>query len=160
MNRGDTQDYRQLFLSDTPMMDVRAPVEFVKGSFPSASNLPVLTNRERELVGTCYKEKGQDEAVRLGHSLLSDDIKRERVKVWGDFAHDNPTGYLYCFRGGLRSRSTQQAMKDVGVNYPLVLGGYKAMRRFLIDELETNVSAFSYLVLGGANGLGHSLSHL
>ena len=154
MDRGDIQDYRQLFLSDVPLMDVRAPIEFSKGAFPTAINLPVLNDRERELVGTCYKEKGQDAAIALGHSLLTDDIKLHRVQEWSDFAKANPEGYLYCFRGGLRSRSTQQALKDAGVNYPLVLGGYKAMRRFLIDELEVNASTLPYCVVAGPTGSG------
>ena len=154
MDRGDIQDYRQLFLSDVPLMDVRAPIEFSKGAFPAAVNLPVLNDHERELVGTCYKEKGQDAAIALGHSLLTDDIKAQRIQGWGDFAKANPEGYLYCFRGGLRSRSTQQALKDAGVNYPLVLGGYKAMRRFLIDELEMNASTLPYCVVAGPTGSG------
>ena len=154
MDRGDIQDYRQLFLSDVPLMDVRAPIEFSKGAFPAAINLPVLNDRERELVGTCYKENGQDAAIALGHSLLTEDIKAQRVQAWGDFAKANPEGYLYCFRGGLRSRSTQQALKDAGINYPLVLGGYKAMRRFLIDELEINASTLPYCVVAGPTGSG------
>ncbi|MBV1921243.1 MAG: tRNA 2-selenouridine(34) synthase MnmH [Pseudomonadales bacterium] len=154
MDRGDIQDYRQLFLSDSPLMDVRAPIEFSKGAFPAAVNLPVLNDGERELVGTCYKEKGQDAAIALGHTLLTDDIKAQRVKAWGDFAKANPEGYLYCFRGGLRSRSTQQALKDAGINYPLVSGGYKAMRRFLIDELEVNAATLPYCVVAGPTGSG------
>jgi len=42
-----TNDYRQLLLSDTPMIDVRAPVEFAGGSLPSAVNLPLMNNDER-----------------------------------------------------------------------------------------------------------------
>ena len=30
----DFTDYRDIFLNDRPMMDTRAPVEFLKGSFP------------------------------------------------------------------------------------------------------------------------------
>ncbi|CAN0532480.1 unnamed protein product, partial [Scytosiphon promiscuus] len=36
----DTRDYAGLFLGDTPLLDVRAPVEFAKGAFPAATNLP------------------------------------------------------------------------------------------------------------------------
>lgn len=35
--RGDTENYRELFLNDVPMMDARAPVEFGKGPFPAWS---------------------------------------------------------------------------------------------------------------------------
>ena len=51
-------DFKQLFLSDTPMIDVRAPVEFDKGAFPSSINAPLMNNQEREAVGTCYKKNG------------------------------------------------------------------------------------------------------
>ena len=34
--RPDCTDFRQLFLDDVPMMDMRAPVEFAKGAFPGA----------------------------------------------------------------------------------------------------------------------------
>ena len=34
MSADQTHDYEQLFLNETPMMDVRAPIEFAKGAFP------------------------------------------------------------------------------------------------------------------------------
>ena len=39
--REDARDLRALFLSDVPLIDVRAPVEFGKGAFPQATNLPL-----------------------------------------------------------------------------------------------------------------------
>ena len=95
-----------------------------------------MTDEERALVGTCYKEHGQDEAIRLGHKLVSGKTKEERMAGWIEFARKHPEGYLYCFRGGLRSRTTQQWLKETGVNYPLVIGGYKALRNALLTELE------------------------
>ena len=53
--RKDTTDYRQLFLNDVPLIDTRAPVEFANGAFPAATNLPLMSDQEREQVGTCYK---------------------------------------------------------------------------------------------------------
>ena len=57
--RSNTDNYLELFLNDTPMMDVRAPVEFEKGAFPNVLNLPLMNDEERHLVGTRYKESGQ-----------------------------------------------------------------------------------------------------
>ncbi len=51
-------DYRTLFLSDTPLLDVRAPVEFSKGAFPPSVNHPLMTDDERHLVGIRYKKAG------------------------------------------------------------------------------------------------------
>lgn len=152
--RPDTQDYRALFLNDVPLMDVRAPVEFAKGSFPGAINAPLMTDDERHRVGVCYKEKGQAEAIRLGHQLVNGDIKAERIAAWKRFALNNPTGYLFCFRGGLRSQLTQQWLREAGVDYPLVVGGYKALRRFLIDELEQRIQSQPLMILSGRTGTG------
>ena len=65
--RPDTANYRELFLTDAPMMDMRAPAEFMHGAFPSAHSLPLMTDEERARVGICYKQHGQDAAIELGH---------------------------------------------------------------------------------------------
>ncbi len=152
--RPDTEDYRQLFLDDVPLMDVRAPVEFARGSFPNAINAPLMNDEERHRVGICYKEKGQEEAIRLGHQLVSGDIKAARIEAWKRFAVNHPNGYLFCFRGGLRSQLTQQWIQDAGLDFPLVKGGYKALRRFLIDSLEETARNSSFYIISGRTGTG------
>ncbi len=152
--RPDTDDYRAIFLADAPMMDMRAPVEFAQGAFPSACSLPLMSDDERARVGTCYKEHGQQAAIALGHELVSGGVKAQRLAAWADFARNHPDGYLYCFRGGLRSQTVQQWLRDEGVDYPLVKGGYKAMRRFLIDELEHSIARAEFVLVGGKTGTG------
>jgi tRNA 2-selenouridine synthase len=153
-SRPDTDDYLALFLNDTPLLDVRAPVEYSRGSFPSATNAPLMNDEERHRVGICYKEKGQDKAIELGHQLVSGDIKAQRIEAWKRFVAQHPDGYLFCFRGGLRSRLTQQWIRDAGINYPLVKGGYKALRRFLIDSLEARIESGNFRIVSGRTGTG------
>ncbi|PTT62477.1 tRNA 2-selenouridine(34) synthase MnmH, partial [Pseudomonas sp. HMWF007] len=130
----DCTDYRDIFLNDRPLMDARAPVEFHKGAFPGVINLPLMNDIERQRIGTCYKQHGQQAAIELGHQLVSGTVKAERIQAWADFARAHPDGLIYCFRGGLRSQITQQWLHDeAGIDYPRVGGGYKAMRTFLID---------------------------
>ncbi len=148
----DTADYAALFLADTPMMDTRAPVEFARGSFPNTVNLPLMTDDERAQVGTRYKEAGQDAAIELGHQLVHGDIKEQRVAGWLDFTRRNPAGYLFCFRGGLRSQICQQWLQEAGCDYPRIHGGYKGMRRFLIDTLEAESGRRRFLLLAGHTG--------
>ena len=152
--RPDTDDYLSLFLEDVPLMDVRAPIEFARGSFPSAENAPLMNDDERHRVGICYKEKGQDQAIELGHQLVAGDIKARRIEAWKRFIAQHPNGYLFCFRGGLRSRLTQQWIKEAGIDYPLVRGGYKALRRFLIDSLEDRIASSEFRILSGRTGTG------
>ncbi|WP_375193871.1 tRNA 2-selenouridine(34) synthase MnmH [Marinobacter sp.] len=153
-SRPDTDDYLALFLNDVPLLDVRAPVEFSRGSFPTAINAPLMNDDERHRVGICYKEKGQDKAIELGHQLVSGDIKAQRIEAWKRFVAQHPDGFLFCFRGGLRSRLTQQWIRDAGINYPLVKGGYKALRRFLIDSLEARIESGDFRIISGRTGTG------
>jgi tRNA 2-selenouridine synthase len=150
----DTRDYRRLFLQDVPLMDVRAPVEFERGAFPTATSIPLLDDEQREQIGIRYKNAGQEEAIRLGLKLATPEIRARRLQQWLEFREANPQGYLYCFRGGLRSRTTQQWMREQGADYPLVVGGYKAMRRFLIDELEQACADVTLVCVSGLTGVG------
>ena len=152
--RPDTDDYRALFLNNAPMMDMRAPAEFKQGSFPAALSLPLMSDDERAQVGTCYKRQGQQAAIELGHTLVAGDVRDQRMAAWRAFAERFPEGYLYCFRGGLRSQTVQQWLHEAGVDYPLVKGGYKAMRRFLIDELERSIAAADVVLISGRTGTG------
>ncbi|MFP6850093.1 MAG: tRNA 2-selenouridine(34) synthase MnmH [Pseudomonas sp.] len=152
--RDNSSDYRDIFLNDRPMMDARAPVEFNKGAFPGVLNLPLMDDSERQRVGTCYKQQGQDAAISLGHQLVSGQIKAARIDAWLRFAKANPQGYLYCFRGGLRSQITQQWLAEAGIDYPRVIGGYKAMRSFLLETTQQAVAECDFVILGGLTGTG------
>lgn len=134
------------------MMDVRAPVEFERGAFPASKNLPIMDDEQREIIGTCYSNQGQDKAIEKGHELVHGKIREARIASWVEFAKQNPYGSLYCFRGGLRSRITQQWMRQAGVDLPIVTGGYKALRAFLLNELETASKQCSFTLVGGKTG--------
>lgn len=152
--RDNSSDYRDIFLNDRPLMDARAPVEFHKGAFPGVVNLPLMNDIERQKVGTCYKQHGQDAAIALGHQLVGGAVKAERVAAWSAFAKANPEGYLYCFRGGLRSQITQQWLAEAGIDYPRVIGGYKAMRSFLLETTQQAVAECDFVIVGGMTGTG------
>ena len=148
----ELEDFASLLRDDTPLIDTRSPVEFAKGSLPTAINLPLMMDDEREAVGTCYKEQGQDAAVRLGHELISGERKAERVEAWRAFASQHPEGALFCFRGGMRSEIAQSWLKHAGLDYPRIKGGYKAMRRWLIESTDQLIEQTPLLLLGGPTG--------
>ncbi|MGE4594570.1 MAG: tRNA 2-selenouridine(34) synthase MnmH [Gammaproteobacteria bacterium] len=151
-------DYETLFTNNTPLLDTRAPIEFSRGAFPNAQHAPLMTDDERERVGTCYQNIGKEAALALGHQLVSGQIKEQRLDAWMAFFQENPEGVLYCFRGGLRSQITQRwIFEHSGVAYPRIKGGYKAMRRYLIDELEALSEKLKFVVIGGQTGAGKTL---
>lgn len=147
-------DYQRIFLTDQPMMDCRAPIEFEKGAFPSSVNLPLMMDSERQQVGTCYKEMGQQAALALGHQLVQGKTKQQRIDNWLNFISKQPNAHLYCFRGGLRSQITQSWIKEAGIDIPYIEGGYKGMRQYLIDVIEDSASQPNMLILSGITGSG------
>ena len=158
--RVDSDNFRAIIRNKIPLVDVRAPVEFDKGAFNQAINQPLMTNQEREQVGLCYKKKGQDAAISLGNALVTGQTKTDRLAKWQAYTRENPQGYLYCFRGGLRSQTVQRWLKESGVNFPLLIGGYKALRQFLLNELE-QFALHPLTILAGNTGSGKTpfLSH-
>ena len=150
----ETDAINALLLEDTPLLDVRAPGEFSEGAAPCASNIPLMNDRERHKVGLCYSESGQEAAIELGHQLVSGETKAERVEGWLSFVKRHPGARLYCSRGGLRSRIAQQWLHEAGVTVPRVTGGYKAIRRLLLDDLEARCPQLSLIVVSGRTGTG------
>jgi tRNA 2-selenouridine synthase len=149
-----SKDYRELLLQQTPMIDVRAPVEFAKGSLPSAVNLPFINDEERHLIGICYKEKGQQAAIDLGHQLVNGDNKKGRVSAWQEFIERHPNAVLYCARGGLRSQLSQQWLAQSGIDCPRIEGGYKSLRTFLLHYLDESCRTDTFTLLSGMTGTG------
>ncbi|MCJ7765073.1 MAG: tRNA 2-selenouridine(34) synthase MnmH [Thiovulaceae bacterium] len=152
-----SSDFRSIVLNRTPLIDVRAPVEFDNGAFPNAVNLPLMNDEERRLVGICYKKAGNEEAVKLGHKLVSGRIKEERIGAWSDFIASHPDALLYCFRGGDRSKISQEWLSDAGTKIVRLKGGYKAFRNYLITELEQSPLHFKPIILGGRTGSGKTI---
>ncbi len=159
MELPQVNDFRELFLKGTPLLDVRAPMEFQAGAFPNATNIPLLSDEERHLIGIRYKEQGQDAAIELGRELIDGQPKAERTAQWQAFVRQHPEGVLYCFRGGMRSRISREWIYEAtGIAYPRVEGGYKALRNFLLEEIDQSITEIQPTVLGGRTGAGKTIA--
>ena len=93
-------------------------------------------------MGRCYKQEGQDAALRLGHRLVSGDAREARIQAWSAWAEAHPTGALYCFRGGQRSQITQSWLAEAGVELPGVAGGTKPCASTFSTSLTGKAPAF------------------
>lgn len=147
-------DLPSLLINDRPLIDLRAPTEFTKGAFPCAVNHPLMTDSERAEIGTCYKQQGQAAAIALGHRRVSGPIKAQRLQNWIAHIQQYPDAVLYCFRGGLRSETVQHWLAEAGSPCPRVAGGYKALRRLLVETIESVSSQHSMVLLCGMTGVG------
>ena len=146
-------DHLALLRAATPIIDVRSPGEFARGAVPGAVNLPVLTDAERAAVGTCYKRRGRDAAIALGHELVRDEIKAVRVAAWREFAVTHPEAVVCCARGGLRSAIAQRWLAAAGEPRARVAGGFKALRAACLAAL-VEAGKRPVVVVGGRTGAG------
>ena len=147
---------KKFLQQEKPLLDVRAPVEFLAGHIPGAINLPILNDDERAQVGTLYKQKGQDAAIQLGQKLVSGVVKDQRVSAWKEFFLKYPDSMVYCFRGGLRSRTAQTWLQEVGVQIPRLEGGYKAARQMFLETIRDASETKSLILISGPTGGGKS----
>jgi tRNA 2-selenouridine synthase len=121
-----------LLTSPDAIIDVRAPSEYADDHVPGAMNLPVLTEEERVVVGTLYKQQSAFEAKRVGAAFVSRNIA---AMLEGYFA-DKPRNFeplVYCARGGQRSNSLATVLAAVGWRVQLLEGGYKSYRRYVMN---------------------------
>lgn len=146
-------DARALLAAGTPLIDVRAPIEFTQGAMPAGINLPLMNDEERAAVGTCYKRQGPEAALALGHKLVSGERRQQRLDAWRAACAAHPQGYICCARGGQRSHIVQAWLRESGVDYPLVVGGYKALRQAAIQSTFDEVQK-PLVLIGGCTGSG------
>ena len=137
------------------IIDVRSPGEFAEDHIPGAINLPVLSDAERERVGTLYKQVSSFEAKKVGAALVSRNIA-QHLDVWFAAKPKSYRPLVYCWRGGSRSGSLTHILQKIGFAAMQLDGGYKAYRRHVVAELARLPALFSYRVVSGPTGSGKS----
>jgi tRNA 2-selenouridine synthase len=134
-----------------PVVDVRSQGEFQEGHIRAAINIPLLNNEDRIAVGTDYKQKGQQQAIKTGFRLVGPrllDIINEAEKV-----SDKKELLVHCWRGGMRSNNFSQFVGMAGIKTYALKGGYKAYRH---QALESFKKPFDLMLLTGCTGSGKS----
>lgn len=120
---------------------------------PGAINAPVLSNEERVLVGTMYKQVSPFEATRVGAALVARNIGRHLDTTFSDRPR-NWRPLIYCWRGGKRSGSVTTLFNMIGWQARQLDGGYKTYRRATVETLASLPATFRYTVLVGPTGSG------
>ncbi len=133
------------------LLDVRTPAEYEKFHIPGAVNLPIFSNEEREIVGTTYKQKGTEAAKELGISLVSP-LLPEFYKRAKEITKGEEFG-IYCWRGGMRSKSLTVIFDMMGLPCRQLEGGIRSYRQKVTAGLEYfAIQTIPYLVLEGLTG--------
>jgi tRNA 2-selenouridine synthase len=137
------------------IIDARTPSEFALDHIPGAISAPVLDDAERAEVGTLYKQVSPFDAKKLGAALLAKNVARHVESLFRD--HDkNWRPLVYCWRGGKRSGAMAHILREIGWNAETLEGGYKAYRRWVVQQLEILPERFNFHVIHGPTGSGKS----
>src|SRR5665648_44056 len=143
---------QELKTLDRPIfVDVRSEGEFAEATLPGAVNLPLFNNLERALVGTTYTQTTPSLARELGLSIISPKLP-QLVKKMEELAANGPI-VLFCWRGGMRSKSLATVVELMGIPVYRLQGGYKAYRSQVTDFLQTKLP-YQVVVLRGNTGVG------
>jgi tRNA 2-selenouridine synthase len=145
----------EILTSFDAILDARSPAEYAEDHLPGARSLPVLGDTERAYIGTVYKQQSPMEAKRQGAVLVSRNIARHletalagRPKSWRPL--------VYCWRGGKRSGAFAHILREVGWDARTLAGGYRAYRRWIVEQLAQVPGRFRFRVVHGATGSGKS----
>lgn len=135
------------------ILDTRSPSEFSKGHIPGAHVFPLFDDEERAVIGTLYKQQGQDSAVEHGLELvgpkMADFVRRSR-QLYQEQENPKPL-LIHCWRGGMRSGSVAWLLETAGIPVVKLQGGYKAYKQWTREGLS---ELPNLRILGGMTGVG------
>ena len=137
------------------IIDARTPSEFAEDHIPGAISAPVLYDAERAEVGTLYKQVSAFEAKKVGGALVARNVARHIENHW----KEHPKSWrplVYCWRGGKRSGAMAHILREIGWEAQTLPGGYKAYRRWVVQQLDELPQQFHFHVVHGPTGSGKS----
>lgn len=138
-------------------IDVRTTKEYEEGTIPGAINIPIFNNDERAYLGDTYVNVNKLTAKEEGFEIASHKLPEIYKKI-----KQAAKGYskiiIFCWRGGLRSKSIATVMSLMNLPAYQLEGGYKAYRTYVLKEFERMQKLSSpYIVLHGYTGCGKTL---
>jgi len=148
----ETVTFHTDLLESHCIIDARTPLEFSEDHIPGAHNVPLLTNEERVEIGTLYKQQGPHVARIRGMELTAPRFPAIMHEI-ADLAAGRPI-LVYCWRGGLRSRTIATVMKLTGFPVQQLIGGYKAFRAVVSEAFDNFTPPGPLVVLHGMTGIG------
>ncbi len=133
------------------IIDVRSPIEFADDHIPGAVNMPVLSDEERVIIGTLYKQESPFIARKKGAALVARNIA-DHLDTRLSNKPSSFTPLIHCWRGGQRSHAFARICSEVGWRSYVLTGGYKQYRRDVMTGLEAVPPTLSLIVVAGRTG--------
>ncbi|MHA6482192.1 tRNA 2-selenouridine(34) synthase MnmH [Paenibacillus sp. strain BS8-2] len=131
-------------------IDVRSPSEFADATIPGSLNIPLFDDAERAEVGTTYKQVSVQAAMDKGLELVSAKLPAF-IKTFREIKEPK---VVFCWRGGMRSKTTATVLSLMGIRAHRLTGGFRAYRRWVVETLEPFELTPPSVVLIGHTGTG------
>lgn len=134
------------------LIDLRSPSEFHEATIPGAINVPLFDDEERARVGTIYKRENPAAARKLGLSIAS--AKLPNLVDTIERVSRGKKVVVFCWRGGMRSRSLGVILDLMQIPVYQLAGGYKAYRKWVVEHLTPELLPEFLVVVHGLTGVG------
>lgn len=131
-------------------IDVRSPSEFEDATIPGSLNIPLFDDDEREEVGTLYKQVSSQAAKERGLEIVSAKLP-SFIKQFSQIPGKKA---VFCWRGGMRSKTTATVLSLMDIHVYRLEGGYRAFRQGVIEALGELIVSPPAIVLHGNTGSG------
>lgn len=117
-------------------IDARSPREYKKAHLKKSYNFYALNDYEHELVGTKYAGNKYHAKV-LGAGFICKNMSKHLKKIEKLGNPNKDKIYIYCAKGGQRSGAIGHILSEIGFEVIKCAGGFKALRNYSIDFLNT-----------------------
>jgi tRNA 2-selenouridine synthase len=134
-------------------IDVRSPGEYEESHIPGAVNIPLFTDEERAEIGTIYKQQGQEDAKWRAMEVVSPKIPQLMSGI-REVIKSGKIPAIYCWRGGMRSKAVTTFANLTGMPSVRIIGGFRAYRQYILDQLRPSLMPDKTVVLHGLTGVG------
>lgn len=145
-------------LESHPILDVRSPGEFNHAHIPGAHSLPLFTDEERRIVGTAYKQKSRQVAIKYGLDFfgvkMREMVEEAEALTKSNLTQEKSSVIVHCWRGGMRSAAVAWLLDLYGFKVYVLTGGYKSYRQWVNEQFEKK---YFFQILGGYTGSGKTL---
>ncbi|AWB44001.1 tRNA 2-selenouridine(34) synthase MnmH [Paenibacillus sp. CAA11] len=131
-------------------IDVRSPSEYREATIPGSLNIPIFTDEERAEIGTLYKQVSVEAAKSRGLEIVSAKLP-DFIKAFQAIPGKKA---VFCWRGGMRSRTTATLLGLMGIKAYRLNGGFRSYRRWVVEQLEQYTVQPPAYVLNGNTGNG------
>lgn len=145
-------NFNETLLDSHLVVDVRTPLEYEEDCIPGAINIPLLTNEERVEIGILHKQTGPQAARKRGLELTAPRFPQIVSEI--DSAAAGRPILVYCWRGGLRSRTVTSILDLTGFKALQLHGGYKTYRNHVVSYFDPFEPPGPLVVMHGLTGVG------